>query len=164
MKVKEDKLRNRFRDTYTALKWLRDNRDRFEGNVYEPMMLVVRAQLQIQLLFHGDGFLSRSGWFSLSLFCQINVRDARHAKYIESHIPLNDLRAFVFQRQEDMEKFMTEVRSWHNLKKSFKGDLLCKNQFYVAFEHSCVAAVCENNQPIMVKIYPHIFFYNPNKS
>lgn len=58
MKVKEDKLRNRFRDTYTALKWLRDNRDRFGGNVYEPMMLVVRAP-RIQLLFLGDGFLSR---------------------------------------------------------------------------------------------------------
>uniref|UniRef100_A0A671KPG4 Structural maintenance of chromosomes protein 5 n=1 Tax=Sinocyclocheilus anshuiensis TaxID=1608454 RepID=A0A671KPG4_9TELE len=85
MKVKEDKLRNRFRDTYTALKWLRDNRDRFEGNVYEPMML-------------------------------INVRDTRHAKYIESHIPLNDLRAFVFQRQEDMEKFMTEVRDTQRLR------------------------------------------------
>uniref|UniRef100_A0A8C1X461 Structural maintenance of chromosomes protein 5 n=1 Tax=Cyprinus carpio TaxID=7962 RepID=A0A8C1X461_CYPCA len=86
MKVKEDKLRTRFRDTYTALKWLRDNRDRFEGNVYEPMMLV------------------------------INVRDSRHAKYIESHIPLNDLRAFVFQRQEDMEKFMTEVRDTQRLR------------------------------------------------
>jgi len=48
--------------------------------------------------------------FSL-FFCQINVRDTRHAKYIESHIPLNDLRAFVFQRQEDMERFMAEVRS-----------------------------------------------------
>ncbi len=26
------------------------------------------------------------------------------------------------------------------------------------FEHSCVAAVCENNQPIMVKLHPLIFF------
>lgn len=43
MKVKEDKLRSRFRDTYTALMWLRNNRDRFEGNVHEPMMLVVRG-------------------------------------------------------------------------------------------------------------------------
>ncbi len=38
-----------------------------------------------------------------------------------------------------------------------KGDLLCKNHFYKVFEHSCVAAVCENNQPIMVKIHPLIF-------
>uniref|UniRef100_A0A672S6Y5 Structural maintenance of chromosomes protein 5 n=1 Tax=Sinocyclocheilus grahami TaxID=75366 RepID=A0A672S6Y5_SINGR len=84
--MKEDKLRVRFRDTYTALKWLRDNRDRFKGNVYDPMMLV------------------------------INVRDARHAKYVESQIPANDLRAFVFQRQEDMEKFMTEVRDTQRLR------------------------------------------------
>ncbi|XP_016411489.1 structural maintenance of chromosomes protein 5-like isoform X3 [Sinocyclocheilus rhinocerous] len=86
MKMKEDKLRVRFRDTYTALMWLRNNRDRFEGNVYDPMMLV------------------------------INVRDARHAKYVESQIPANDLRAFVFQRQEDMEKFMTEVRDTQRLR------------------------------------------------
>ncbi len=38
-----------------------------------------------------------------------------------------------------------------------KGDLLCKNHLYKVFEHSCVAAVCENNQPIMVKIHPLIF-------
>ncbi len=41
--------------------------------------------------------------------------------------------------------------------KHFKGDLLCKNHFYKVFEHSCVAAVCENNQPIMLKIHPLIF-------
>ncbi len=39
----------------------------------------------------------------------------------------------------------------------FKGDLLCKNHFYKVFEHSCVAAVCENNQPIMLKIHQLIF-------
>ncbi|XP_051971973.1 structural maintenance of chromosomes protein 5 [Xyrauchen texanus] len=86
MRIKEEKLRNRFRDTYSALMWLRKNRDRFEGNVHEPMMLV------------------------------INVRDPRHAKYIESHIPFNDLKAFVFQRQEDMENFMSEVRDSLNLR------------------------------------------------
>lgn len=41
MKAKEEKLRGRFRDTYTALQWLRQNRHLFKGNVYEPMMLVV---------------------------------------------------------------------------------------------------------------------------
>ncbi|KAL7847854.1 hypothetical protein AOLI_G00225720 [Acnodon oligacanthus] len=86
MNRKEEKLRNRFPDTHTALLWLRNHRDLFEGNVYEPMMLV------------------------------INVRDPRHAKYIESHIPVNDLRAFVFQKQQDMEKFMTEVRDNRRLR------------------------------------------------
>ncbi len=38
-----------------------------------------------------------------------------------------------------------------------KGDLLCNNPFYKVFEHSCVAAVCENKQPVMVKIHPLIF-------
>ncbi len=42
-----------------------------------------------------------------------------------------------------------------------KGDLLCKNHFYKLFEHSCVAAVCENNQPIMLKIHQLIFFIKP---
>lgn len=59
MKVKEDKLRGRYRDTYTALMWLRKNRDRFEGNVHEPMMLVVRAQRLIPSLFSGHGCSSR---------------------------------------------------------------------------------------------------------
>ncbi|XP_056323069.1 structural maintenance of chromosomes protein 5 [Danio aesculapii] len=86
MKVKEEKLRSRFRDTHTALEWLRKNRDRYEGVVHEPMMLV------------------------------INVRDARHAKYIETHISVNDLRAFVFQRQEDNDKFMNEMRDTQRLR------------------------------------------------
>ncbi len=42
-------------------------------------------------------------------------------------------------------------------KKRVKGDLLYKNHFYKVFEHSCVAAMCENNQPIMVKIHPIIY-------
>ncbi len=29
--------------------------------------------------------------------------------------------------------------------------------FYKEFEHSCVASVCENNQPVMVKIHPLTF-------
>ncbi len=31
------------------------------------------------------------------------------------------------------------------------------------FEHSCVAAVGENNQPVMVKIHPLIFLYSGKK-
>ncbi|KAL0965440.1 hypothetical protein UPYG_G00281300 [Umbra pygmaea] len=86
MKVKEEKLRGRSRDTYTAVHWLRQNKHLFSGNVYEPMMLV------------------------------ISVRNPDHAKYVENHISFNDLRAFVFQRREDMEKFMSEVRDNQNLR------------------------------------------------
>ena len=42
MNAKEEKLRGRHRDTHTALQWLRQNKHMFEGNVHEPMMLVVR--------------------------------------------------------------------------------------------------------------------------
>uniref|UniRef100_A0A8C4GZU3 Structural maintenance of chromosomes protein 5 n=1 Tax=Dicentrarchus labrax TaxID=13489 RepID=A0A8C4GZU3_DICLA len=74
MNAKEEKLRGRHRDTYTALMWLRQNRQLFSGNVHEPMMLV------------------------------INVKDHRFAKYVENHISFHDLRAFVFQRKDDMER------------------------------------------------------------
>ncbi|XP_029975530.1 structural maintenance of chromosomes protein 5 [Salarias fasciatus] len=86
MNAKEEKLRARHKDTHTALQWLRQNRSLFQGNVYEPMMLV------------------------------INVKDPRYAQYVETHISFHDLRAFVFQRKDDMEKFMSEVRDKKNLK------------------------------------------------
>ncbi|XP_030589592.1 structural maintenance of chromosomes protein 5 [Archocentrus centrarchus] len=86
MNAKEEKLRGRHRDTHTALQWLRQNKKLFHGNVHEPMMLV------------------------------INVKDHHFAKYVENHISFHDLRAFVFQRKDDMEKFMIEVRDKMNLK------------------------------------------------
>uniref|UniRef100_A0A1A8QLH6 Structural maintenance of chromosomes protein 5 n=1 Tax=Nothobranchius rachovii TaxID=451742 RepID=A0A1A8QLH6_9TELE len=86
MNMKEEKLRTRHRDTHTALLWLRENRQLFRGNIHEPMMLV------------------------------INVKDHQNAKYVENHISFHDLRAFVFQRKDDMEKFLVEVRDKMNLK------------------------------------------------
>ncbi|XP_074538571.1 structural maintenance of chromosomes protein 5 [Halichoeres trimaculatus] len=86
MNAKEEKLRSRHRDTHTALQWLRENKKLFSGNVHEPMMLV------------------------------INVKEHRFAKYVENHIAFHDLRAFVFQRKDDMERFMAEVRDKKNLK------------------------------------------------
>ncbi|XP_057682947.1 structural maintenance of chromosomes protein 5 [Corythoichthys intestinalis] len=80
MKVKEENLRRCHSDTFAAVQWLRQNRHLFAGNIFEPLMLV------------------------------INMKDIRFAKYLESHISFNDLRAFVFQRKDDMKKFMDEVR------------------------------------------------------
>ncbi|XP_075416668.1 structural maintenance of chromosomes protein 5 isoform X1 [Tenrec ecaudatus] len=80
MNQKEDKLRQKYRDTYEAVLWLRSNRDKFKQRVCEPIMLM------------------------------INMKDNRNAKYIENHISANDLRAFVFESHEDMEVFMREVR------------------------------------------------------
>ncbi|XP_045878425.1 structural maintenance of chromosomes protein 5 isoform X2 [Meles meles] len=80
MNQKEDKLRQRYRDTYDAVLWLRNNRDKFKQRVCEPIMLT------------------------------INMKDNKNAKYIENHISANDLRAFVFESQEDMEVFLKEIR------------------------------------------------------
>ncbi|XP_046957907.1 structural maintenance of chromosomes protein 5 isoform X3 [Lynx rufus] len=80
MNQKEDKLRQRYRDTYDAVLWLRNNRDKFKQRVCEPIMLT------------------------------INMKDNKNAKYIENHISSNDLRAFVFESQEDMEVFLKEIR------------------------------------------------------
>ncbi|XP_037652832.1 structural maintenance of chromosomes protein 5 isoform X2 [Choloepus didactylus] len=80
MNQKEDKLKRRYRDTYDAVLWLRNNRDKFKQRVCEPIMLT------------------------------INMKDNKNAKYVENHISSNDLRAFVFESQEDMEVFLKEVR------------------------------------------------------
>ncbi|NXM66247.1 SMC5 protein, partial [Serilophus lunatus] len=79
MKRKEENLKARFRDVYSALMWLRKNKDKFKRRVFEPMML------------------------------EINIRDSRHAKYVENHISSDDMRAFVFECQEDMETFLVEA-------------------------------------------------------
>ncbi len=45
----------------------------------------------------------------------------------------------------------------------FKGDIRCKINFNMVFEHKCVLAVCVHNHPIMIKIHP-VLFLNPHKS
>ncbi|XP_025891610.1 structural maintenance of chromosomes protein 5 [Nothoprocta perdicaria] len=86
MNMKEEKLKGKFRDTHSALMWLRKNTDKFRRKVCEPMML------------------------------EINMKDNRHAKYVENHISSNDMRAFVFEIQEDMERFLLEMRDHRKLK------------------------------------------------
>ncbi|XP_059830738.1 structural maintenance of chromosomes protein 5 [Hypanus sabinus] len=86
MNFKEAKLRDRFRDTYNAVLWLRENKNKFRGHIYEPIML------------------------------ELNMKDSRNAKYIENHISLNDLRAFVCVNMEDMDTFLREVRDKQKLK------------------------------------------------
>ncbi|XP_060093430.1 structural maintenance of chromosomes protein 5 [Heteronotia binoei] len=86
MNMKEEKLRGRYKDTYNALLWLRKNRDRFKRSVCDPMMLA------------------------------INMKDQKHAKYVEHHISANDMRSFVFESREDMDIFLREVRDNLRLK------------------------------------------------
>ncbi|KAM9099962.1 structural maintenance of chromosomes protein 5 isoform X1 [Sarcophilus harrisii] len=83
---REEKLRMRYRDTHDAVMWLRKNKQRFKKTVFEPIVLM------------------------------IHVKDYKNAKYIENHIPSNDLRSFVFESQEDMEYFLKEMRDNHKLK------------------------------------------------
>lgn len=52
MNAKEEKLRGRHRDTHTALQWLRENKQLFNGNVHEPMMLVVSYCQMCGILKH----------------------------------------------------------------------------------------------------------------
>lgn len=42
------------------------------------------------------------------------MKDNKNAKYIENHISSNDLRAFVFESQEDMEVFLKEASNQCN--------------------------------------------------
>ncbi|XP_056379046.1 structural maintenance of chromosomes protein 5 isoform X2 [Hyla sarda] len=86
LNLKEEKLQKRFSDTYNALVWLRENRERFKDRVCLPIML------------------------------EINVKNHQHAKYVENHISMNDMRAFVFESQEDMDMFLKEVRDNRRLR------------------------------------------------
>lgn len=49
-------------------------------------------------------------FYMLNFYFQLNVKDKKHAKYIESHISINDLRAFVCEDSSDMNLFMKILR------------------------------------------------------
>ncbi|KAK3581703.1 hypothetical protein CHS0354_031101 [Potamilus streckersoni] len=69
-------LRARHKDTYDAYMWLKENQNRFKGKIHPPMMLCV------------------------------NLKNPAMAKYIENHIRMDDLRAFVCEKTEDLKLFM----------------------------------------------------------
>ncbi|XP_023227302.1 structural maintenance of chromosomes protein 5-like isoform X1 [Centruroides sculpturatus] len=82
--IKFNILRQRHNAAYEASVWLRKNKNQFKKPVYDPIMT------------------------------QINVIDQQNAKYVEMHIPFNDLAAFVFEDKDDLKVFMDIVRD--NLK------------------------------------------------
>ncbi|XP_072260268.1 structural maintenance of chromosomes protein 5 isoform X2 [Pyxicephalus adspersus] len=86
LNLKEQNLQKKFADTYNAVVWLKENKERFKKRVCFPIML------------------------------EINVKNNQHAKYVENHISVNDMKAFVFESQEDMEAFLKEVRDNRRLK------------------------------------------------
>ncbi|KAF9822461.1 hypothetical protein SFRURICE_006544 [Spodoptera frugiperda] len=73
-------------DTYKAVLWLRDNREKFQQPVYEPMMLEIR------------------------------FTDPKYARYLESTVAGRDLIAFTFESTQDMNLFLQNVRRGLGLK------------------------------------------------
>ncbi|CAG9122334.1 unnamed protein product [Plutella xylostella] len=80
-------LRESSEDAYKAVTWLRQNRDMFEDEVYEPMVL------------------------------EINFTDQKFARYLENTVANRDLLAFTFTNSRDMNLFMRTVRSELKLKR-----------------------------------------------
>lgn len=78
-------LRERSLDTYKAVHWLRDNRNKFSGIIHDPILL------------------------------NINVKDASYAKYLESTIPYRDLIAFVCENKKDMNLLLHYLRDEQKL-------------------------------------------------
>uniref|UniRef100_UPI00358F0869 structural maintenance of chromosomes protein 5-like n=1 Tax=Myxine glutinosa TaxID=7769 RepID=UPI00358F0869 len=85
-----EKLRLRCPDTHEAVLWLKQNKGRFQGLVFEPIMLL------------------------------IHVKGQPFAKYIENHIAMKDLKAFVFEKENDMESFLKLVRELYKFEQYFE--------------------------------------------
>ncbi|XP_052633125.1 structural maintenance of chromosomes protein 5 isoform X1 [Harpia harpyja] len=49
MNMKEENLKGKFRDTHSALTWLRNNKDKFKKKVCEPMMLEMRDHQKLRV-------------------------------------------------------------------------------------------------------------------
>ena len=81
-------LLQRNKHVYDAVMWLRQNRDRFEHTVHEPMILL------------------------------INVNDSHFAKYVQGAVPWNDLLAFTCESRADMNTFLQEMRERQRLRVS----------------------------------------------
>ncbi|KJE96048.1 hypothetical protein CAOG_06422 [Capsaspora owczarzaki ATCC 30864] len=75
-----EKLRQLEPETCRALEWLDKNRAKFSGEVAEPMML------------------------------SLTVRNPEHVDMLESCIRKSDLTSFVFERRDDMNLFLQEMR------------------------------------------------------
>lgn len=78
--IKMGKLKKKNMQVFEAVQWLRDNKENFIGEVYEPFML-----------------------------CS-NILDERHSIYIENSIPVRDMIIFFFQESGDMNNFLNTVR------------------------------------------------------
>ncbi|XP_057299997.1 structural maintenance of chromosomes protein 5-like [Hydractinia symbiolongicarpus] len=73
-------LRKIDKKAYDAVLWLRENKSKFIGTVYEPIMT------------------------------QINMKDIKDSVYVESFIGFNDMKAFVCQNRQDQHTFSNQTR------------------------------------------------------
>lgn len=80
-----DVLRNQFEDVYRAYEWLKLNRHRFRGKIFDPIMV------------------------------EITVKQKENAKYIENVIAIKDLQAFVCTDKGDMSQLIKILRNDMNL-------------------------------------------------
>ncbi|XP_043597499.1 structural maintenance of chromosomes protein 5 [Bombus pyrosoma] len=78
-------LRERSVDTYKAVQWLRENRNKFSNMIHEPILL------------------------------NINVKEASYAKYLENIFPFRDMIAFVCEDKQDMNMLLHYLRDEQNL-------------------------------------------------
>ncbi|XP_043507403.1 structural maintenance of chromosomes protein 5 isoform X1 [Frieseomelitta varia] len=78
-------LKERSIDTYKAVHWLRENRNKFSNTVHEPILL------------------------------NINVKNVPYAKYLENIIPFRDLIAFVCEDKRDMNMLLHHLRDEQHL-------------------------------------------------
>ncbi|XP_051166122.1 structural maintenance of chromosomes protein 5 [Leptopilina boulardi] len=78
-------LRQRNPDAYKGVLWLRENKHIFSAPVHEPM------------------------------FLNINVKDPKYSKYLESTISYNDMIAFVCENSEDMNLLVNSLRGQQKL-------------------------------------------------
>ncbi|XP_073840909.1 structural maintenance of chromosomes 5 isoform X2 [Musca autumnalis] len=72
-------LKNKFPDVYDAVKWIDENADKFEAQVYKPVIL------------------------------ELTVMNQNHAKYLENIINIKDLLAFSCESASDLSLLTTEL-------------------------------------------------------
>lgn len=95
-------LQHRHPDVYRGTMWLRENKHRFSGNVYEPIVL------------------------------ETNLKDPSYAKYVEAVISNKDLVAFTFEDKDDMNRAMRILRDEMNLRLNFlhSGEMHQPSSYY----------------------------------
>lgn len=84
-----DVLKNNFEDAFKAFVWLQTNRQNFRGKIFNPIMV------------------------------ELTVNNKENAKYVENHVAMKDLLAFVCTDKNDMmqltKKFRNEMKLQVNI-------------------------------------------------